>query len=487
MMVGMAGLLVAALEPEGAAQAQLLKRYPVRLGPLRFECLVGELPEALGDKLDAVGAVVVPGERSPRGVSVVLPVVGSRYDVDAHDAGLVLRRQVRALLNNQAWRMHGHYFIAGWDPETAAWLVAGSGQLSDEAGGFAHADWQLTLGDTYLLGRPGTHRRGRRIVHVDRADPSVPSDTRRMLFTTDLASVAPAPPAAVLPGDIDSVVGFNDRELAPAPGPTRGDRTLWSTVTAANGEIVTWRASADLTGLVAPEADVEELGGVRVWATAGVRWSTTAAGDTAPDREYGWERIVGELTDRDTPLAIDNGACRLTWAGTGLDGGLVVERADTEGLYHPVVRLLHRAGRADARVVEVTSERALIAWRVGGYELRAELRRGWTGPHVESYAPAAQNAALAIAAPEGHQTPAGGLADLVETESGDSGVVVARSHSAVTFTGDAGPALNDKVGGWSAPRVFTLSIVDMHEFDSVTVARARARWDVRITPTLLER
>src|SRR5690606_16362507 len=115
--------LVVSLTSTGGLDPTRAQWYPVRLGPLRFQCLVGDLPEPLGDKLAAVGAALVPGERGPRPVQLVLPASGSFSEDDHREAGLRLRRQVRQLLENTAWKSHGLYFEAGWDPESACWLA----------------------------------------------------------------------------------------------------------------------------------------------------------------------------------------------------------------------------------------------------------------------------------------------------------------------------------------------------------------------------
>ncbi|MCK9251049.1 MAG: hypothetical protein M0P31_18970, partial [Solirubrobacteraceae bacterium] len=82
--------------------------YPVRLGPLRFRSFAGDMTEALGDTLTNVGAALVPGERRPRPQRLVLPVTGNR-EPDPREAGLRLRRQVRQLLENAAWKQQGLY------------------------------------------------------------------------------------------------------------------------------------------------------------------------------------------------------------------------------------------------------------------------------------------------------------------------------------------------------------------------------------------
>ncbi|MBF6618838.1 MAG: hypothetical protein ITG02_01225 [Patulibacter sp.] len=366
--------------------------YPVRFGPLRFASLVGPETESLGDKLEAVGSALVPGERGATSRPLTLPVRGSLREVDDRAAGLRLRRQVRALLGNRTWLSGGLYLETGADPESRCWLAVGSGELAGNGRGITFADWRLEL-EAYRVGSPAEVCRGRRIVIADRAQPGVASDTRRTLYTTDRAGwdIDDAP-RAYLPGSISTVRQLNEPWTHYA-GPSVDGRPLWTEgAEDATAGGVSW--SPDRSALPSPverEPRVEEHGEVRAWWMP-TPWSDvvpTAVGDRDPT-VYGWERLLGAAHDPGIRVAIDNGWCRLVWIGTGYNDGVQLERWDDAdgGRYVPVIRLELGAdptGHSDMQVIELTPERAVIARYVGGAEYRMILQRGWPGPRIEAY------------------------------------------------------------------------------------------------------
>jgi hypothetical protein len=184
--------------------------YPVRFGPLHLVAVVGDTPEAMGDKLDAIGTTVIAGERAPRAAQITLAVRGAEDEANQRAAGFALRRQIRALVNNRAWRAHGLYWSDGRDVDGPAWIAVGTADLTEQGRGATFGDWRLQITDATVIGRPATHRRGRRVTVTDRAAGIVGIDTRGLLRSTDLA-VEPAdlPPAAI-PGDVIAVTGYHD-------------------------------------------------------------------------------------------------------------------------------------------------------------------------------------------------------------------------------------------------------------------------------------
>jgi hypothetical protein len=238
----------------------------------------------------------------------------------------------------------------------------------------------------------------------------------------------------------------------------------------------------------AREADAEDPGSVRAWVTTGPT-TTTASGDLQPTL-YGWERLLGDVGDPSAPVAVDNGAVRVRWLGGGPAEGLLLERFDVgAGRYVPSFRVLHRSGTAEVQAVEVTADRAVVSWKTGGYELRAELRRGWVGPRLESYAPTGSTARLSIVGPSAGRTGTSAMWDLITADTGS--LVGAKSHAAVAWGPLATePSLTETGGTWSAPRVLVVQ-TDLAAQDGHATAAARAavralnRFDVRATPTLV--
>lgn len=363
--------------------------YSVQLGPLRFVTVLDDLTEMLGGSLEAVGAAVAATERKPRPFKLSLPVHGGL----AHDnkilEGQVLRRQVRQLLDNRQWPLL--YFVPEWDPEMACWLMVGGGELSDAQGGIIFAEWKLELADCYMVGRPGTHRPARRVEVYDRRTGLVPRDSKGTLFSTDFSSQVLPSQQAMLPGDITQIVGAGGALSAatagdqlpglPAGGAYAG-RRLWRSADSVHGEAESYVPVGDF-------ASVDEPGSVRVWNTSHAIESEAGTIGEIDPTYFGWERVYGDLLDPTDLLAIDNGVCRLLMQPSDR---VSIERwnpsVGLQGGYDRAGSVWHRnmtAGSTQITVVEITSERAIIALRQANHELRLILQRGWRGPRVEAY------------------------------------------------------------------------------------------------------
>lgn len=379
--------------------------YHVRLGPLAFVCPVENVSEELGGTLEAVGAAIAEGDPRPPALGLKLPIRGG-LELDPAIAGRRLRRQVRALLNNVRWRAHGLYLSWDADAELDAWLRVGGGTIEELDPGVVFGEFELELRDVYLVGRPGTHRAGRRLDLLDRRGGVVPRDTRRFLYSADFAATPlPAEPA-ILPGDTVDLVASGNRPVgSTTAGPLRGARRLWRSSSGVNGETLTYLPDE----AVLPDRDrfleLDELGAVRVWdrgTFADIAQPSTTERDADPDVYLGWERVLGDLLEPNRPLAIDNGAVRLLWLGPAAAQGLAVEWWDDAiGRYRRAGRIVHATGVREARVVELTAERAVLEWRAGEKALRAILQRGWWGPRLESYNDGGGDADLAYTVEHG--------------------------------------------------------------------------------------
>lgn len=382
------GELAAAIDP---------RAHYLRVGPLAFPAPLDALGESLGDGLEAVGAALVLGERRPRPFKLSLAVHGDPSDADERAAGLILRRQLRQILENAAWRAQGLYFYWPADPELSGWLMVGGGELEETDPGVTFGEFKLELTDCYLRGRPATHRSGRRLNLADRRTGLVPRDTRGTLYSTDYAELAlPATPV-VIPGDVANVTrtGYQSPDTI-TDGPSSAGRLLWRAVSATDGDVLAYVPDpAVLTGADAP-LRLEEPGAVRVWDTTAAQPGTAGYAPTtytdANPALLGWERIYGTPASYSAPLAIDNGAVRLLWIpGTLAEGGGLALEA-----YNPATGLYDRRGvfatnaaagtAAEVSVVELTAERTVLEWRLGSLALRAILQRGWWGPRLEVYA-----------------------------------------------------------------------------------------------------
>lgn len=373
------------------AVAAAASEYDIRLGPLRFLWPADTIAETVGDGLDVVGAALSASDRRPRPLKLQLPIRGAVRETDPTEFGLQLRRAVRALFDNAAWRLGGFYFTWVADPDLDCWLLVGGGEMSETDPGLSFGDFTLDLSDVYIAGRPGTHRPGRRAVIGDRRGGLVPraSRTAAPLYSIDFASQPLPDQPLFLPGDITAALASGNRPVDPmTAGLERFGRRLWQAASGTDGEVISFLPDPAVLPARDRYIDVEEVGCVKVWdATGNVPSDTAYTGEQDIDPAgYGWDRIFGDVLTADRQLAIENGVCRLIWLGAGANAGLAVEYwDDVLGHYRRIGRVLHATGVAEQHVVELTPERGVLEWRAGRYAMRAILQRGWWGPRLESY------------------------------------------------------------------------------------------------------
>jgi hypothetical protein len=392
-----------------ASSSAAASGYDVRLGPLSFVTPADNVGEAVGDGLDVVGAALTGSERKPRPLKLKVPVRGYHLAVEPKEAGLRLRRNVRQAFDNARLRLEGFYFVWDADPDLDGWLLVGGGELEESDPGISFGEYAFTMADVYIVGRPGTHRPGRRAAIMDLRTGEAPRDSRRLLYSTDFAAQALPTEPLVLPGDSVDLVSSGNRPVASTSlGPERaGARHLWRTASASDAEILSYRPDDVLLPERTRYLDLDDLGAVRVWdLQEAATYPPNPAGytterDTNPDIYWGWERVLGNVLTPDHPLAVENGACRLIWLGPAATQGLAIEYWDsTVEHFIRIGRVLHSLNVREQRVVEVTQERAVIEWRAGRYGMRAVLQRGWWGPRLESYDDGGETARLEYA-PEG--------------------------------------------------------------------------------------
>lgn len=350
----------------------------VTLGPVALPTLKGEIVETVGDALETIGAGVVAGERRPRPLPLTIPIRGDRLtDADRRDAGLRLRRQVRALLENAPARLQALYLAWSVDAEQNGWLLVGGGDLKYAMGGVVFGDFELALTDCYRVANTRTHRSARRILRLDRRVATIARDYLGTLFSTDFAAITATARhyLAVAPGD-------------PRVGSTGAPPTL-GTIAARDGSLAYVDALTDgeVVDFELAEGDMNRAI-VRIYDD-----------HAAPGTEASWEPVYGP----DQPLAgtpvLDNGVCRCV---LDLVNGRVDAQSWTGAAWSTDATLTHIAGASGfaVRVIEWTTEIAvvritsLLSAGVRG-ELYLTLQKGWTGPRAELYARNAAGSALA--------------------------------------------------------------------------------------------
>jgi hypothetical protein len=469
--------------------------YDLRVGPLAFTWPAGALEETLGDTLEAVGAALTPAERRPRPLKLPLRIEGNqRAEVDPVTVGRRLRRQVRQLLENPAWLAGGLFLWWRADTELNGWLRVGGGSITESDPGVDFGIWDLELESPYLVGRPVTHRVGRRLDLADRRTGLVPRDTRGTLYATDFSTQALPVEPLVLPGDITAQVSQGNRALSATSGPQRFGRRLWRSAAAVDGDVASYIADpAALPVEVDAYVTLDEAGAVRIWdltpATTFPPLTTayTAERDWSPDVYYGWERVFGaQIRSSSAPLAIDNGAIRLIWLGPSAGQGLAFEWYDAGiGSFRREGRILHALNALEAAVVECTPERAVVEWRASDKALRAILQRGWHHVRLESYADDGGTARLEWANDAGAPVVASSTPSWVKTLT-----TAGRTLYWATGTAADAQAAGTVVSGTS-PVAFTRARTVVAQLGSpnATVADV-AGWslaDARSVPVLLRR
>ena len=214
--------------------------YDLRLGPLAFTCPTDALEETLGETLEAVGAALTPADRRPRPLKIPLRIEGDVAEADSLAYGQRLRRQARQLLENPDWLAGGLYLWIRFDTELNGWVRIGGGQVRESDPGLTFGIWELELETPYLVGRPATHRAGRRLDLADRRTGLVPRDTRGLIYSTDFAAQAlPASPL-ILPGDIGNAVANDAAAAGNVAGPLVRGRRLWATAPGADGRVISY-------------------------------------------------------------------------------------------------------------------------------------------------------------------------------------------------------------------------------------------------------
>lgn len=188
-----------ALLPSPGTDTPDVTRSAVRLGPLRFPTLLAAPKEQFGDGLDAVGRVLTQPDSKPHAFELTLPV---RVDGSPtpREAGMRLRRQLRALLANTAARLQGLWFSLDFDPELAGWLLVGSGDVEYAEGGPTFGEFTVSLGDCYRVGARRTHRPACRLDARDRRPASAAKDLLGDVFAADLSTLAAQTMVALPPG-----------------------------------------------------------------------------------------------------------------------------------------------------------------------------------------------------------------------------------------------------------------------------------------------
>lgn len=180
----------------------------LRIGRLRLPTANNEIREELGQVLETLGAIVVPSGRRARRAPLSIPIYsedGAGFDAE------VMRRQIRALLNNSQALLSGLPLRIEFDPELDGWIVVGGGDVAYTEAGRSLHEYEVELTDPYYVGAHRTHRAGYHVHGVDRTLATTARDIRRKLFSSDWHQNGTATPRLV-------VALTSDRDLRTVDG-----------------------------------------------------------------------------------------------------------------------------------------------------------------------------------------------------------------------------------------------------------------------------
>lgn len=475
--------------------------YGLKLGPLAFVTALDDFVEQLGEQLEQAGPVVHAGERRARPFALTLPVRAADSAVDSLATGKALRRQVRQLMENSTWRLQGLPLEWDVDSDMSVWLMVGGGDLEEIQDGLTFGEWKLKLTDCYLVGRPGTHRAGRRLDLGDRRTGLVARDTLGRIYNTDYSAQAIPTQPLILPGEGKDLVGAGGKTPSGiTAGPSHDGVVLSQSVSAIDGEVVAFETES--TTDWAPDTSFAHdasyrAGAVRLWDTAAaVSPVTTTVGDRLPagTSGYGWLPVLGPIIKPLTTFSIDNGICRVRWGGFAAVNGLVIGGWVAAGTnkYVEYTRLIHAAMTKAPIItpIEVTTERVVVQITAGPRIMRVILQRGWTGPRVESYLPGGNptiDLATALPGPTvTAETP--NWVRRVETTGAVLAARVAQSHAAV-LTANTGYVIGGTPAQrWYAPEALAVQVSASGSYTETAAALAAISLvDARPVPVLTER
>lgn len=433
----------------------------LRIGPLSFVSPLDVVGETLGESLEVVGAAVAAGDARPRGLKLKLPVRGDDDATDRRAAGLLLRRQVRQLMSNPAWRATGLPFLWEPDAELDGWLLIGGGDLTETDPGISFGEFELELSDVYLIGQVGTHGPGRRAIVADRRGGLASRDTKGRLYSTDFAGVSlPASPIA-LPNSAALTTGPTG---STAGGPSGG---IW--VAGIDGQVWDLRFASWEFGVSGIDRDrwftYDESGSVRVWDTKLAiadgyfnGWLQDPDGTIIDHPDYeldpaDWERIYGPVVGEELfGFTLENDAVRIVFLG---HTGIALDfYDDVAGDYVRRGLLDVPTGFPQIRVIEVMPDRAVVELDGNSSLTRIILQRGWWGPRVEVYRPFGNDGDVIMyyTAVEGGETTIA-----LDTTAFASTGVAELTHTGFTLNAACGQASDSvtvdpvRAWGWNPP------------------------------------
>lgn len=347
--------------------------------------------EQVGDPVTNIGGAPVPAVRSALRHSVDVPTFSSPIGEDTVERRMRLRRQIRALLNNTAYKMLGVFLIWDEDTEQNGWYIPDQGQLVAGADSpLTHGYFKLENFVWFKVGALRTHRAAIGLSLKDIRTGLYVRDVLRRVYSTDFSGL-PALYLTYLHAGISDVLNTTSLQTIPTiPLPAGRDGGA--------SQFALAQTDLEVISYEQPEAE-RNFGDVVIYDQRGLAGLPIGAEDP---QEFGWEEVYGPdypLTEEAAPV-LDNGLVRVVYDPTGHgfkvylwtgaeyaqqgEMKFVFRSASTEALMHTL---------ASSAVKEYTPERGVIqavfTVEVFGEKLRVTvfitLQRGWRGPRFEMY------------------------------------------------------------------------------------------------------
>lgn len=355
------------------------------LDRLSFVTLNDTIAETFGNNLANVGSGTVPAEREPyKYEGLTVPVHGAQEEQNPYDVGMQLRREARSMFRNRQLCTDGFYMDFATDPELSAWIAVGNASLEYAPGGVSIANFQLNLGQVYLIGTPQMAREG---VFVNTQDLGL-STTANDILRTDYTALSQVGFGLGDEGAPRVHLGVNVGDIQ---GKTQGVGLEIGSYTGINGTgyFVDGLAHGDSLSFDFSTSPDRRKGDVILADRRGNTSPTyTLAGDRKPHL-YGWDEIYGPVytpTAGDVPV-IQNDRTRLLFiSGSEFQvqtstGSAFANDGTLDLGFDSIVKVSvveWRPYRAVLRLNMVSGAGRGVAFLI--------LQKGWAGPQAEVYA-----------------------------------------------------------------------------------------------------
>jgi hypothetical protein len=163
--------------------------------------------EQMGDPMTNLGGSPIPAPRAAVRHAVSIATLAPDGATDTVAARLVIRRQIRSMLNNTPLKLQAYIYLQyADDPEQNGWYLPDMGQLADgdASAGLSTGFWKVENFVWYLAGTRWTNREARNVWLKDLRTGLYARDTMRWVYSTDFSAL-PALALTIFPSGATSI------------------------------------------------------------------------------------------------------------------------------------------------------------------------------------------------------------------------------------------------------------------------------------------